>query len=222
MAIKTFARRIVKQLSTRQKEQLENILPTFLIDTQSDFLEWSKQYNKIFFEIGFGNGEYIIEHSIQNQDVMHIGCEPLLNGVTRVLDHISQTNAYNIRLYTDDARVLLESMPDNIIDQMYIICPDPWPKRRHNKRRLINPQFLKDISSKMSREGYLVIVTDHYQYASWIHEALLKTDVFAKLSEDLEYYKGVPKGWLYTKYQKVGVSQGSDIYFFKCYKRLND
>ena len=217
--IPSFARRLLRPLKQGQKDLLSDFLPKFELTPDSDFARIFQPYNKIAVEIGFGDGEHLLTQAKNNPDTLHIGCEPYINGVVKVLNAIAKNNIDNIRLYTDDARILLKSLPDKILDTVYIICPDPWPKKRHFKRRLITEQFLKQISPKVITGGYVLMVTDHLDYAHWIHEAILQSELFPDISKNIEVYTDIPDDWIYTKYQKTGITQGSDIYFFKCYIR---
>ena len=217
--IPSFAHRIMRPLKSVQKDLILQSLPKFQIGPDSDFIKLFQGYDKIAIEIGFGDGKYLLTQAQSNPHTLYIGCEPYLNGAVKVLSAIEHKHIDNIKLYIDDARILLSSLPDETLDETYIICPDPWPKKRHFKRRLITTQFLQNLSCKITANGYVLIVTDHYDYAHWIHEAILQSNIFCNIYENIEKYIGVPENWIYTKYQKAGLAQGSDIYFFKCYLR---
>ena len=134
-----------------------------------DLLNLPKEYpENVLLEIGFGSGENIAHQAINNPNSMCIGCEPFINGVSSLLTKIKTNNITNIKIYNDDAKLLLEALPDYLIKRAYILFPDPWPKKRHNRRRFINLNSLLLIHKKMKKTGELIIATDHPGYFEWI------------------------------------------------------
>lgn len=153
-------------------------------------------------EIGFGAGEHIRELALQNPDKIILGAEPFMNGVASLLSRITRQESVeckvlrvellnkiilpeykNIRIWPDDVRKLLNptlhaanSTLQNInFKEIYILHPDPWPKARHEKRRLLNSDFLNLLSQRLEKDGRIIIGTDHWEYYEWIVEQLKKT-----------------------------------------------
>lgn len=208
----SFARRIGRSLRDYQKLLISELLPQLEVTLDSDFTKASQRYDSIILEIGFGNGEHLAQFAQQNPNTLCIGAEPYINGIATLLKTISDNNISNIRIYKNDVRDLLSVIPNKFFDKIYIICPDPWPKQKQKKRRLINSEFLQLLATKTKKE--IVIATDHIDYAKWILDHAI-TGKFSMPSENLTHYKALPKDWLYTKYQRRGIKYGSDIYYFK-------
>ena len=192
--IRTFRRRHTKKLSNNKQYLIDNILPIIkpLKETQKD----------IILEIGFGGGEHILELSKRYPDSLIIGSEPFINGVVSLLSNISKNNVIldefkNINIYPDDVRIFLndKNYKNLKFSKIYILHPDPWPKKKHTKRRLLNSDFLKLISSKLDNQGYIIIGTDHYEYYDWLKEQIINTSL--KIKEEISNNELVIK----TKYQ---------------------
>lgn len=204
----SFARRIARTLRPRQAELMAELLP------QLKFNFSPLQHYKML-EIGFGNGEHLLDFAIKNPDFCCYGAEPFINGVASLLVNIAAKSVPNILIHNDDVRLLFKDIPNSFFNEIYIICPDPWQKRRQVKRRLINSDLLKSLSKILTPDGHLTIVTDHKDYASWILKAIIDSKVFFVPSEKLEDYTSIPDGFIQTKYQKRGVDQGFTVHYFR-------
>ena len=175
--IRTFGRRHGKKLSTRQNWLVENLLPN-LIPTTGDILE-----------IGFGAGEHVRDLAHTNPDKTIIGAEPFMNGVASLLSAITdeKTNRVldeykNIRIWPDDVRDFLRGT-DSKFSQIWVLHPDPWPKARHEKRRLLSSEFLNTLSKYLSDNGEIIIGTDHWEYFDWILEQIKSTNLAATIPD---------------------------------------
>ena len=175
--IRTFGRRHGKKLSQRQQTLIDEVLP-MLIPKTGDILE-----------IGFGAGEHVRELAITNQDKIVIGAEPFMNGVASLLSAITddKTNRVldeykNIRIWPDDVRDFLRQTKSKF-EQIWILHPDPWPKARHEKRRLLSADFLNTLSKYLSDNGEIVIGTDHWEYFDWILEQIKNTNLSATIPD---------------------------------------
>ena len=171
--IRTFGRRHGKKLSARQQWLLDNILPTLLPKNES-----GNELN--ILEIGFGAGEHLRELAIKNPEKIIIGAEPFMNGVASLLSAITDENNSirpeykNIRIYPDDVRKFLKDT-DSKFKQIWILHPDPWPKAKHEKRRLLHSEFIKSLSDHLANKGEIIIGTDHWEYYDWIIQEIKKT-----------------------------------------------
>ena len=177
--IRTFGRRHGKKLSLRQNWLIENLLPA-LKPGDGDILE-----------IGFGAGEHVRTLAIANPDKIIIGAEPFMNGVASLLSAITdkKTNQVldeyrGIRIWPDDVRDFLRTR-DYKFDQIWVLHPDPWPKSRHEKRRLLSAEFLNTLSTHLSDNGEIIIGTDHWEYFDWILDQVKNTELTATIA-DLE------------------------------------
>ncbi len=181
--LRTFGRRHGKKLSNRKQWLMENLLPK--ITPKSDVYSTKPA----ILEIGFGNGEHLRDLAINNPDNIVIGAEPFANGVAALLSAITNEsdntllNEYkNIRIYPDDVRILLHSPEFKSVkfSQIWVLHPDPWPKARHEKRRLLNHEFLNLLSAYLTQNGEIIIGTDHWEYYDWIIEQLKQTNLKIK------------------------------------------
>lgn len=118
-------------------------------------------------EIGFGAGEHLAAQAAANPGFRFIGCEPFINGVGTLLDEIDQQKLTNIRIYDDDARPLLKALPDACLGRVFVLFSDPWPKKRHNRRRFIVPENLYQLSRLMKDGAELRFASDHMGYVRW-------------------------------------------------------
>jgi tRNA (guanine-N7-)-methyltransferase len=175
--IRTFGRRHGKKLSTRQQTLIDELLPTLAPET-GDILE-----------IGFGAGEHVRDLAHNNPDKIIIGAEPFMNGVASLLSAITddKTNRVldeykNIRIWADDVRDFLRQTKSKF-EQIWVLHPDPWPKARHEKRRLLSAEFLNTLSKYLSDNGEIVIGTDHWEYFDWILEQLKETNLSATIPD---------------------------------------
>ena len=181
--LRTFGRRHGKKLSIRKTRLMENLLPNIMpkIDNCGE--------KPMILEIGFGNGEHLRDLAINNQNSIIIGAEPFANGVAALLsaitnesDNVLYPEYKNIRVYPDDVRLLLQNKDfQNVkFEQIWVLHPDPWPKAKHEKRRLLNHDFLNLLSKYLSQNGQIIIGTDHWGYYDWICEQLKETNLKIK------------------------------------------
>lgn len=175
--IRTFGRRHGKKLSARQSTLIDSLLPT-LKPTTGDILE-----------IGFGAGEHVRDLAHTNPDKIIIGAEPFMNGVASLLSAITDENSNqvldeykNIRIWADDVRDFLRKT-DSKFEQIWVLHPDPWPKARHEKRRLLSAEFLNTLSKHLAPNGEIIIGTDHWEYFDWILEQIKNTDLSATIPD---------------------------------------
>lgn len=169
----------------------------------------NSSFAKTSFEIGFGFGDFLFEKAKANPTQMFLGCEPHINGVVNVLAKLEVESLNNVKISRDDARELLNKFPDNFFDEIYILFPDPWPKIKHFKRRLINVDLLDNLlAKKIKPGGKLIIATDHDSYKIWILSALLKSLHFKWDAASKEDWQKFPNDWIVTKYQKKAQREG--------------
>ena len=179
--IRTFGRRHGKKLSARKAWLMENILPTL----SPNNLEPT---DNLILEIGFGAGEHLRELAINNPDKVIIGAEPFENGVAALLSAICDENNNilpeykNIHIWPDDVRNFLRET-DSQFSEIWILHPDPWPKARHEKRRLLNPEFLTTLGDHLTQNGKIIIGTDHWEYYDWIVSGIPNTNLAINATE---------------------------------------
>ncbi len=205
--IRSYGRIKSRRLSEHKNSLLENLLPSYEISEQ-DFLS-NNFLLKTSFEIGFGFGDFLFAKAQAVPNQIFLGCEPHLNGVVNVLAKLEESPLSNVKISRQDARELLNKFSDNFFDEIYILFPDPWPKIKHFKRRLINLEFLDDLlAKKIKSGGKLIIATDHESYKTWILSALIKSSKFKWEATCERDWKVFPDNWIITKYQKKAQIEG--------------
>lgn len=211
--IRSFGRVKSRRLSDHKKDLFTNLLTSYQIN-QND-LENLKQHPQIHLEIGFGFGDFIFENAKNNPEILFIGCEPHVNGVINLLSKLEAEALPNIRIFISDARLLLEQIPTNFLDKIYILNPDPWPKAKHHKRRLINADLFKVLKEKIKPNGELIIATDSDTYKEWILLEQFKNNLWDWQANSKYDWKSFPDDWVKTKYQKKAEDEGRENVFLR-------
>ncbi len=207
--IRSFGRIKSRKLSDHKNDLLTDLLPSYQV-SDHDF-----QSRKNCLEIGFGFGDFTFEKAKQNPDTLFIGAEPHLNGVVNLLSKVEVEPLKNLRITTQDVRPFLEKFPDKFFDQIFILFPDPWPKSKHFKRRLINQEFLDEIlSPKMKLGAKLTIATDHDSYKIWILAEVSQSKKFTWDANSKKDWQIFPDDWIVTKYQKKAAREGRTSVIF--------
>ncbi len=204
--IRSFGRIKSRKLSDHKSHLLEDLFPTY------DILQQSREQDcdqKNYLEIGFGFGDFTYQKAKENPDTFFFGSEPHLNGVVNLLAKLEVEPLANLKISTTDVRLLLAKFPDKFFDQIFILFPDPWPKAKHFKRRLINQEFLDEIlSPKMKSNAKLTIATDHDSYKTWILCEIDRSKKFIWDANSKKDWQIFPQDWVITKYQKKAAREG--------------
>jgi tRNA (guanine-N7-)-methyltransferase len=155
----------------------------------------------VVLEIGFGGGEHLAAQAAAHPEQRFIGVEPFLNGVASCLRHIEESGVTNICLHHGDARDLIARLPDASLDLVYILFPDPWPKARHHKRRLIQPAFLDALARVLKPGGEARFATDWANYAEWAIWYFTRDTRFLWLGERADDWRRPWPGHTTTRYE---------------------
>jgi tRNA (guanine-N7-)-methyltransferase len=155
----------------------------------------------LILEIGFGGGEHLAAQASAHPEARFIGVEPFLNGVASCLRHIEESGVQNVRLHHGDARDVIARLPDASLDLVYILFPDPWPKVRHHKRRLIQPEFLRELARVLKRGAEVRFATDWANYAAWTLEHFSRDARFEWTAERAEGWRSPWPGHVTTRYE---------------------
>jgi tRNA (guanine-N7-)-methyltransferase len=158
----------------------------------------------IWLEIGFGGGEHLAAQAVKNPDVGFIGCEPFVNGVAGLLDHIDAQDIKNVRILADDARQLLDALPDVSIDRCFVLFADPWPKARHIERRFIGPSNIPRLARVLKPGAELRLATDDAKLAIWTKECMDSVQDFTCVYNTTTR----PADWVPTRYEEKGIKAG--------------
>lgn len=196
-----------KSRTSSQKNQqiYKEIFPKYKLDINSiDF----NQYNDIELEVGFGYGEHLIWQALNHPNKLFLGAEPFRSGVINTIREIERHKLNNIRIHDDNVIDIIENLPNEILSSIFILFPDPWPKKRHHKRRFISQNNLKKIHHVLKNRGRLVLATDHKDY---LHSILLNiniNDQFEWLCENTDHFYSKPYEFPKTKYERKAIKNG--------------
>lgn len=155
----------------------------------------------VVLEIGFGGGEHLVTQAAAHPDTRFIGVEPFLNGVASCLRHIEESGVTNVCLHHGDARDVLARLPAASLDLVYILFPDPWPKKRHWKRRLIQPSFIAELARVLKAGAEVRFVTDWANYAAWTLELFTRDPHFVWTAECAADWRAPWPGHVTTRYE---------------------
>ena len=200
-----------KTLRAHHASLIEELLPLLEIAPEAirdagDLFPFKPR--EIWLEIGFGGGEHLLAEATTHRDVGFIGCEPFINGVAKALAGIDQGGLDNIRLRTGDAAALIERLPGGCLSRVAILYPDPWPKRRHNKRRLISNQTILALARVMRYGAEVRFATDIDDYAGWTLHRFLGAPDFAWRACEADDWRVPWADWPGTRYEAKAKREG--------------
>jgi tRNA (guanine-N7-)-methyltransferase len=218
--LRSFGRRRGRKLSARQQHLLDAVLPRVAL-TQSAPLPaslaelFAVPTSRTWLEIGFGGGEHLIWQADANPHVGCIGCEVFEDGVVKALSAIEQRGLANVRLSTEDARELLRRLPDASLERVFVLFPDPWPKKRHVKRRLVNRGLFDQLGRVIRPGGELRIGTDIADYLRTVLLAARGHADFAWQVQGPQDWRVRPADWPQTRYEAKAIREGRRCYFLR-------
>ena len=214
-----FGRRKGKKLHSLRQDAHDTVLPKITLKLPEGAAPFAPaacfdfKPQDIWLEIGFGNGENLAQQALLNPKVGMIGCEPFINGVAALCVSIKQNDIKNIRVWPDDARLLLSRLPDASIGRLFLLNADPWPKKRHHKRRFIQTEMLNEFHRLLKPGAELVMSTDDPGLAAWELEKTYFHKGFEWTAENCHGWQNRPAGMEGTRYQKKGAAQGRPTIF---------
>lgn len=194
-----------KTLRSRQAELVKNLLPRLALDLSQPPTFGARQ---IHLEIGFGGGEHLIEAATQAPNVDFIGCEPFVNGMAKLLAGVADRGLANIRLHLGDATQILDWLPEASLARVYLFYPDPWPKRRHRKRRFVSQENLDRLARVMRPGAELRFATDIDDYAAWTLARARAHPAFRWSARRAQDWLEPWSGWTRTKYEAKAIVAG--------------
>jgi tRNA (guanine-N7-)-methyltransferase len=216
--LRSFGRRRGRKLSPRQETLMRELLPRVRVDLGRPLVMASDPKGPapaLWLEIGFGGAEHLIWQAAHNPHVTIIGCEPFEEGIVKALAAIDDKRLDNVRLHPDDARPLLRWLPPQSLSRCFILFPDPWPKKRHAKRRLVTPATLAWLARIMKPGAELRIGTDIGPYARTVLAAIWAEGHFEWTATGPADWRMRPDDWPQTRYEAKGLREGRRCYFLR-------
>lgn len=224
--LRSFGRRRGRKLSPRQQALVDDLLPRVAVDLARPAPTplaalFAPPAREVWLEIGFGGGEHLLWQARRHPEVGVIGCEPFQDGLVKVLAGIdeAQGGLGNVRLHGDDARPLLRWLPEASITRAFILFPDPWPKVRHQKRRLVCEATLRELARVMVRGAELRLGTDIADYARAMLIAIAREGSFAWTACAPADWRTRPDDWPQTRYEAKAVAAGRRCTYFRLLRR---
>jgi tRNA (guanine-N7-)-methyltransferase len=219
-----YGRRRGRPLRPGQQSLVDGLLPRLVIELPaSGELDPRPMFvdppRSIWLEIGFGGGEHLAAQAERRRDIGFIGCEVFENGIAKLLGEVERRRLANIRLFIDDARLLIGALPAASVERVFILFPDPWPKRRHHKRRIVSRETLDGLARIMSDEAELRLATDDADYFSWMLECVTGHPAFAWLARRPGDWRERPPGWPPTRYEEKARAAGRSPAFLLACRR---
>lgn len=207
-----YGRRLGRPLRVGRRRLLDSLLPALSIDLSVRPLDGQAMFGRlipdIWLEIGFGGGEHLAAQARAHQEIGFIGCEPFLNGVSRLLSEVDREGIENIRLHAGDARELIDALPEASIGRVFLLFPDPWPKARHHRRRFVSRENL-DALAKVMRDGAtLRMASDHMDYVRWMLFHATAHPAFEWLARGPEDWRTRSADWPETRYEAKALARG--------------
>lgn len=204
-------RRKGKPLASYQRELVQRLLPRLALDLRGpiDPMDlFAEPRQDVWLEIGFGGGEHLLAVASRHPEIGFIGCEPFLNGMARALAHIAEHDLQNIRLHDGDAGEIIDALPAASLGRVFLLYPDPWPKRRQRKRRFISDAMLARLARVMRRGAELRFATDIDDYCGWTLARILRSPDFAWTATQSSDWQTPWTDWASTRYEEKAIGQG--------------
>lgn len=209
--LRSYGRRRGRKPSERQAALLRDVLPRIAFDP----VRVEQDSAATWIEIGFGGGEHLLWQAREHPDVRLIGCEPYEDGVIKVLDTVEADGLKNVAIHMGDARDVLRQLAPSSIERAFILFPDPWPKRKHRKRRLVNRSLLDLLAIAAKPAAELRIATDIGDYARTMFEVFMHEPRFVWQAESPADWRVRPSDWPATRYEAKAAAAGRRSYYLR-------
>ena len=211
-----YGRAAGKPLSKRQQALIDDVLPEIGIPaTGPGALQPASLFagkREVWLEIGFGGGEHLAGQAARNDEVGFIGAEPFVDGVAKLLTALEEQKLSNVRVRRGDARDLVAQFADQSIDRAFILFPDPWPKTRHRKRRLVQPDFVVELARVLKPGARLRFATDWADYANRALADVTRSGLFDWTAERADDWRVAPADHVTTRYQEKRLGDCAPVF----------
>lgn len=196
-----YGRRKGKTLRRHHAALMEQLLPHLRVSLEDPLAGTAARR---WLEIGFGGGEHIAHQAGLHTDVSFLGAEAFVNGVAKLLALVEENNLQNLRIHDGDARLLLDALPAQSVERIYLLYPDPWPKARHNKRRFVGPETLAQFHRILVPQGLFLFASDIDDYVAWTRNRVAAHGGFSEEGDPAQPYED----WIETRYEAKARREG--------------
>jgi tRNA (guanine-N7-)-methyltransferase len=212
-ALRTYGRVKGRALKPAQAELMQTLAPKLAIPAGAvDPQALMAGAAEVWLEIGFGGGEHLAGQAASRPEVLLLGVEPFLNGVASLLRHVDQRTLANVRILNGDARDLVGRLPAASLERVFILFPDPWPKTRHRKRRLMQADFVAALARAMRPGGRLRFATDWRDYAARTLACMLASPDWSWTAERAADWRQPPDDHVPTRYERKALGDTAPIF----------
>ena len=205
--LRSFGRLKSRPIKPRQAALMETLLPRVRIPEGPYAVA-----GETWLEIGFGGGEHMAAQAGRHPGVTILGAAPFQNGVASALRHIDEQKLGNVRILDGDARDLLARIPDGAIARAFILFPDPWPKTRHHKRRLIQPETVAELARVLRPGGLLRFASDWADYVDWTLARVIAHPAFTWTAEGADDWRRPPADHVTTRYEEKRLGDCAPVF----------
>jgi tRNA (guanine-N7-)-methyltransferase len=213
------------KLKPGQRRRLATQLPALAVSPPAGGERWTPAALRapatraLWLEIGFGAGEHLVWQAQRRPDVTHLGVEPYLNGVASLLARVEAEGLSNVRICVDDARLVLAALPDASLGRLHVLFPDPWPKRRHHKRRIVNTRTVPHMARTLAPGGELRLASDDSDYVTWMLAATATEPRLVWQARRARDWRERPADWPATRYEQKARAAGRSCVFLRFVRR---
>ena len=218
--IQTYGRKKARGLSNVQQNALTEDYKNCSVDLSdvANCFADKENFDGLIIEIGFGHGEHLLESAENRPNFAFIGCEPFENGVAKAVSRLTEKGLKNVRIYKGDSRDLLDKIDNQSISEVHIMFPDPWPKKRHIKRRLFSVELLTTMDRVLTDGGIVKLASDCEHYIEHAIEVIDEynqkyDNKFVASSKDFNELKQKTNDWGSTRYEQKALQKGKNCYY---------
>ena len=213
LPLRTYGRVKGRSLKPRQARLLETLAPRLAVpDGPFDPRTLAPQARAVRLEAGIGAGEHLTGQAARHPDTLFLGAEPFVNGLAAALAHVEDLGLANVRLHAGDVRALMARLPDASIERLDVLFPDPWPKTRHKKRRLVEPGFIAEAARILKPGSPVRLATDWADYADWILQRFARSAHFRWTAERAADWRSPPPDHITTRYEAKSLGDCAPIW----------
>lgn len=224
-----FGRRRGKSLRPGRAALLDSLLPRLALPRPAEgevydvpaLFDRPKGHYRL--EIGFGGGEHLAAQAKANPDIGFIGSEVFVNGIGSLLQHLEREGINgNVRVYPDDVRQILPAFPDGTFDSLFLLFPDPWPKKRHAARRFVSRDNLSTAARLLTDGGELRVASDDLNYIEWSLACCAEQSDFMLNGRVPDDFRIPPDDWIPTRYERKARQRGKACYYLSLIRKPRD
>jgi tRNA (guanine-N7-)-methyltransferase len=215
--LRSYGRLKTRTIKPRQAALMEILLPTLRppaepFDPRALKPDAAENWAEVWLEIGFGGGEHMAAQAQRRPEVLTLGAEPFQNGIASALRHIDEAALTNVRVHDGDARELMAHLPDASLERIFVLFPDPWPKARHNKRRIVQVETIAEFARLLKPGGRLRFASDWADYVDWSLERIVRDPAFRWTAERADDWRRPPADHITTRYEEKRLGDCAPVF----------